>query len=50
VKWNYIKAILIAYNVPVLLVNAIIALYNGASAEVVTSDGTSNEIKLSVGV
>ena len=33
-----------------MLVNAIMALYNGASAEVVTSDGTSDEIKLSVGV
>ena len=50
VEWNYIKAILIAYNVPVLLVNAIMAQYNGASAEVVTSDGTSDEIKLSVGM
>jgi hypothetical protein len=50
VKWNYIKAILIAYNVPGMLVNAIMALYIGASAEVVTSDGTSDEIKLSVGV
>ena len=50
VKWNYIEAILFAYNVPVILVNAIMALYKGASAEVVTSDGTSDEIKLSVGV
>jgi hypothetical protein len=33
-----------------LLVNAIMALDNGASAEVVTGDGTSDEIKLSVGV
>ena len=49
-KWIYIKAILIADNVPVLLVNAIMALYNEASAEVVTCDGTSDEIKLSVGV
>jgi hypothetical protein len=50
VKWNYIEAILIAYNVPVILVNAIMALYKGASAEVVTSDGISDEIALSVGV
>jgi Reverse transcriptase (RNA-dependent DNA polymerase) len=41
VKWKYIKAILTAYNVPVLLVNAIMAPYN---------DGTSDEFKLSVGV
>jgi hypothetical protein len=33
-----------------MLVNAIMALYKGASAEVLTSDGTSDEIKLSVGV
>ena len=45
VKWNYIEAILIAYNVPFILVKAIMALYKGASAEVVTSDGTSDEIK-----
>ena len=41
VKWNYIEAILFAYNVPVMLVNAIMASYKGASAEVVTSDGTN---------
>jgi hypothetical protein len=33
-----------------MLVNAIMALYKEASAEVLTSDGTSDEIKLSVGV
>ena len=43
VKWNCI-AILIAYNVPGMLVNAIMTLYKGASAEVVTGDGTSDEI------
>jgi hypothetical protein len=31
-------------------VNAIMALYNGAAAEVVTSNGTFDEIKSSVGV
>ena len=50
VKWSYIKAILIAYHVLVMFVNAIIALYDGASAEVVTSNGTFDEIKSSVGV
>jgi hypothetical protein len=47
VTWNDIKAIVIAYNVPVVLVKAIMALDD---AEVVTSDGTFDEIKLSMGV
>jgi exonuclease III len=51
VKWTYIEAILAAYAVPPLLINAIMALYRGASATVSTQFGLSPEsIDLSVGV
>ena len=51
VFWSQLEAILIAYSVPPLLVNAIMALYKGAQAQVSTQYGPSEElINLKVGV
>jgi len=50
IKWTYIKAILISYNVPDIIVNAIMSIYIGAKAAVSTSDGISEQFDLSVGV
>ncbi len=50
VKWNYIKSILISYNIPIKLVNAIMSIYDGATAKVCTNDGISDNIDLNTGV
>ena len=50
VKWDQLKAILIAYRLPVKLVNGIMSLYRGATARVRTSDGLTDIIALSRGV
>ena len=50
VKWSYIHQILISYNVPDLLCNAIMSMYYGAKTKVTTSDGLSDDISLSTGV
>jgi hypothetical protein len=50
VKWDQLKAILIAYRLPIKLVNGIMSLYRGASARVRTSDGLTDVILLCRGV
>ena len=46
VKWSYIHQILISYNVPDLLCNAIMSMYYGAKTKFTTSDGLSDDISL----
>ena len=51
VFWTSLEAILLAYGVPRLLVTAILALYNGAQAQVLSQFGLSEElINLQIGV
>jgi len=50
VKWDQLKAILIAYRLPMKLVNGIMSLYRGATARVRTSDGLTDVINLCRGV
>ena len=50
VTWTSILSILLAYGIPPLLVNAVLALYKGAKAQVFTSDGTSDPFSLTTGV
>ena len=50
VSWTFLRAVLLAYRVPVKLVNAIMSLYDGATARVRTSDGLTEPITLGQGV
>ena len=50
VKWNYLGAILKLYGVPYELRQAIMALYYGTTAQVRTTDGTSDPFSLTTGV
>jgi hypothetical protein len=51
IRWTYIRAVLLAYNVPVKLVKLIMALYCGAKAKVkYSNDKFTDYISLSVGV
>jgi len=50
VRWDQLKAILVAYRLPLKIVNAIMSLYKGATARVRTSDGLTDVINLCRGV
>ena len=50
VNWDWMKAILISYQVPQLLVNSVMSLYEGARARVKTPDGLSDVFDLLRGV
>jgi hypothetical protein len=50
VKWDQLRAILIAYRIPIKLVDGIMSLYKGAIARVKTEDGLTDLITLFRGV
>ena len=50
VEWDYMEACLIAYQLPALLVKAIMSLYKGALGRVRTCDGISEIFMLCRGV
>ena len=50
VDWNYIENILLAYDVPKALVDAIMSLYYGAQASVKVGSSLSESFDLGVGV
>ena len=50
VNWKQLRAILIAYRLPLKLVNGIMSLYRYATAQVRTADGLTDCINLSRGV
>jgi Reverse transcriptase (RNA-dependent DNA polymerase) len=51
VNWNWMRAILLAYNVPIKLVNTIMSLYHGATAKVKLENNEFTDfISLSSGV
>ena len=51
VKWTWIRAVLLHYNVPEELVAAVMSMYNGAQAKVrYNNDQFTNYIDLSIGV
>lgn len=50
ISWDYLRAILIAYRVPLKIVNAIMSMYDGANAKIRTSDGLTAAIPLGQGV
>ena len=50
IRWDYLEAILALYAVPPKLIRAIMSVYKGTSAQVRTSDGTSDPFLLLQGV
>jgi len=42
ISWNSIEQILLAYDIPPLIVSAVMVLYRGAQAQVSTDDGVSD--------
>jgi Reverse transcriptase (RNA-dependent DNA polymerase) len=51
VKWTWIRAVLLHYNVPEEFVEAVMAMYYGAKAKIkYSNDQFTNFIDLSIGV
>ena len=50
VKWTWIRAVLLHYNVPICIVDAVMSLYTGATAKVKYDDTFTDFIPLSTGV
>ena len=50
IDWNYMENILLAYDVPVVIVRAIMSVYVGAKARVRMNDKVSEPFDLGVGV
>ena len=49
-KWTWIRAVLLHYNVPICIVDAVMSLYTGATAKVKYDDTFTDFIPLSTGV
>jgi hypothetical protein len=50
IKWTYLAAVLKLYGIPDKLCAAIMSLYHGTTAHVLTSDGRSDSFPLTTGV